>query len=146
MRFGPGDASPELEPVSAEVCGDIVKNLLVQLHALYRQLRLHQFNVQLRRKEFLARRQCRSDPSALSPSLRVSERKMCQPTKWDAYYIRFTCPVTQQAIMFRMAAWDVLSPATQRPATTRPSTPPAGSMQPSGTSKYLPVLGRIRML
>ena len=54
-------------------------------------------------------------------------------------------PVTVQAIMFLMAAWLVLSPATARPATNRFLTL-GGTKQPKGTSKYLPELGNMRML
>jgi hypothetical protein len=49
---------------------------------------------------------------------------------------RFTWPVTVQAIMFLMAAWDTLSPETQRPATSKLSTL-TGTRHPYGTWKSL---------
>ena len=45
------------------------------------------------------------------------------------------CPVTVQAIMLRMAVCEILSPATQRPATSRFFTR-GGTRQPYGTFIY----------
>ena len=52
------------------------------------------------------------------------------------------CPVTVQHIMLRVAACDILSPATHLPATSRFSTF-CGTVMPKGTWKYLPVVGMI---
>ena len=53
-------------------------------------------------------------------------------------------PVTVQHIIFRVAAWETISPETHLPATSKLSI--SGTKHPYGTWKYLPVVGRISIL
>ena len=60
------------------------------------------------------------EESSVYTTLFCSETAAATPAPW---------PVTVQAIMLRMAACDTMSPATQRPATSRLSTS-IGTMHP----------------
>ena len=55
------------------------------------------------------------------------------------------CPVTVQAIMFLMAQWLVLFPTIHLSPTNK-FLIFGRTVQPYGTWKYLPVVGRMRML